>query len=123
MTAVKVVDASAVAALVFGEPAGGGIVTWLGDSQLVAPSLLPYELANICLKKKRRHPHLATALDQALARAFQMNIALLDVDHDAAVRLAERHSLSADDASYLWLSHHLTAALVTLDQRLAAAAG
>ena len=54
--AVKVIDASALAALLFGEPEAEAVVERLGDARLVAPSLLGFELANVCLIKCRRHP-------------------------------------------------------------------
>jgi hypothetical protein len=49
--AVKVVDASAIGALLFGEPAGATIAASLSGASLVAPALLAYELANIAVKK------------------------------------------------------------------------
>ena len=42
LTEVKVVDASAVAALLFGEPAAEDILQQLGEAALVAPTLLRY---------------------------------------------------------------------------------
>ena len=54
--AVKVVDASAVAAVLFGEPEADEIAERLRDARPVAPGLLAFELANVCLVKMRRHP-------------------------------------------------------------------
>lgn len=51
MNALKVVDASAIAALVFGEAEGEEIASQLQGVSLAAPDLLKYELANTCLKK------------------------------------------------------------------------
>jgi hypothetical protein len=45
--AVKVVDASAIAALLFGEPDAENISERLADGRLVAPALLGFELANV----------------------------------------------------------------------------
>jgi len=53
--AVKVVDASAIAALLFGEPEADSIAVRLDDARLVAPSVLGFELANVCLITSRRH--------------------------------------------------------------------
>jgi len=53
---VKVVDAAAVAALLFGKPDAEAIAGPLGDARLAAPALLGLELANICLIEARRHP-------------------------------------------------------------------
>ncbi len=52
----KVVDVSALAALLFGEPEGGVVAGKPGNARLVAPALLFFELANVCLIKSRRHP-------------------------------------------------------------------
>ena len=46
--AVRVVDASALAALLFGEPEAEAVAALIDESQLVAPSLLAFELANVC---------------------------------------------------------------------------
>lgn len=54
--AVKVVDASAIAAILFNEPDAPKVVAAIADDALVAPSLLAYELASVCLKKIRLHP-------------------------------------------------------------------
>lgn len=56
MTGVKVIDASALAALVFSEPEAGEVVNRLEGARLAAPSLLDFELANVCLTKMRREP-------------------------------------------------------------------
>ena len=54
--AAKVVDASAVGALLFAESQRDEIADKLLDASLLAPPLLPFELANVCIKKMRRHP-------------------------------------------------------------------
>jgi predicted nucleic acid-binding protein len=118
---VSVVDASALAALLFGEPEGAAVAAQLGDNALVVPALLGFELASVCLKKMRRYPGQRDALVAALARRKLMAIEIADVDHDATLLLAEQTGLSAYDAAYLWLAHRLDAALVTLDKQLAAA--
>jgi len=53
---VKVVDASALAALLFGEPEAEKVASRLEKSRLVAPALLGFEIASVCLKKLRRDP-------------------------------------------------------------------
>ena len=118
---VKVVDASALGALLFGEPEGETVAERLRDATLAAPALLGFEMASVCQKKMRRHP---TDRDELLA-AFdllpRMTIDIFDVNHAEVVRLAESLGLTVYDASYLWLSQHLGAELVTLDRQLDAA--
>ena len=53
---VKVVDASAIATLVFGESEAAEVVTRLWGAKLVAPALLSFEIASVCLKRLLRHP-------------------------------------------------------------------
>ena len=118
---VKVVDASALAALLFGEPEAEAVAGQLGDARLVAPALLGFELANVCLIKARRHPEQHAALTAAFRLRNQLGVEEVGVDHDAALALAAATGLTAYDASYLWLTRQLGADLVTLDQQLAKA--
>lgn len=120
MTALVVVDASALAAVAFKEPAGREIRDRLADRQLVAPHLLGYELTNVAVIKLRRHPDQAAIIRTGLARVLSEHFAIAwsDVDHDAVLALAGRTGLTGYDASYLWLARHLGAELVTLDADL-----
>ena len=121
-TGVKVVDASALAALLFGEPEAEAIVERLDGGRLVAPALLDFELANVCLTKIRRQPKQREALRAAFRLAHRLRVETVAVDHVAMLELAESTGLTAYDASYLWLTRALGAELVTLDRKLAAAA-
>jgi predicted nucleic acid-binding protein len=123
VTAVKVVDASAVAAMLFGEPEGVAVGAELEGASLAAPALLVFEIGNICIKKLRRFPEKRSATVSALGLFARMNIDLAEVDLIGVTLLADQSGLSAYDASYLWLARNLNAELVTLDRRLAAAAG
>ena len=118
---IKVVDASAVAALLFGEPEAEFVAEQLGDARLVAPALLGFELANVCLIKSRRHPEQRSVLMTAFQLRNQLGVEEMKVDHDGALDLAASTGLTAYDASYLWLTRQLGAELVTLDRQLARA--
>lgn len=119
--AVKVVDASAVAALLFGEPEAEAIAERLADAWLVAPGLLAFELAHVCLLKSRRHPRQKPALIAAFRLSTRLGVEEMAVDHEAALELAAATGLTTYDASYLWLARALGAELVTLDRPLARA--
>lgn len=121
MTAVKVVDASAIAALLFGEPEAAWVVDRLGEARLAAPQLLDFELANVCLVKCRRHPEQKAALLQGFGLRGRLAVEALAVDQEGVLDLAFDTGLTAYDASYLWLARQLDAELVTLDRRLARA--
>jgi predicted nucleic acid-binding protein len=117
--AVKVVDASALAALLFGEPGAQTIVDRLGDARLVAPSLLGFELANVCLSKCRRQPEEEHPLKAAFRLRARLSVEEVAVDYDQVVELAAETGLTAYDASYLWVARQVGGELVTLDKRLA----
>jgi predicted nucleic acid-binding protein len=117
--AISVVDASALSAVLFGEPAAAEVVEQLRGSTLAAPTLLIYELGNTCWKKCRRHPASAPALREALGSLPELELQLLDVEPIQVLKLAEARELTFYDAAYLWLADRLHARLVTLDRRLA----
>jgi predicted nucleic acid-binding protein len=121
VTGVKVVDASALAAILFAEPEAETVAERLAGARLAAPSLLNYELANVCLTKIRRQPTRREVLRAAFRLAHRLKVATVDVDHAAILDLADATGLTAYDASYLWLARSLGGELVTLDRRLAAA--
>lgn len=121
MTNVKVVDASALAAILFNEAEADAMAQRMHGAALVAPRLLSFELANICLKKCRRDPGRREALIAGMRNADDRGIEELPVDRDAALALAFDTGLTAYDASYLWLAIELDAELVTLDDALARA--
>jgi predicted nucleic acid-binding protein len=116
--AVKVVDASALAAILFGEPDADAVTDRLRDARLSAPILIEFELANVCLLKCKRHPEQKQALVQAFRLRDGFDIDHVEVDCDGALRLASETGLTAYDASYLWLARTLGAELVTLDRQL-----
>ena len=119
--AVKVVDASALAAILFGEPEGEAVAMRFTGAELVAPALLHFELANVCLMKMRRHPQERDKLVAAFGLLARMEIRAVAIDHTQALELGEKSGLTAYDASYLWLARQLNADLVTLDRKLDAA--
>ena len=118
----KVVDASAVVALLFNELARDQVASRLRGASLFAPILLPFEVASACLKKMRASPDERTVLLQAFAFFGRLSITWQPVDLSETIALAARSELSLYDASYLWLANALDAELVTLDDKLARAA-
>jgi predicted nucleic acid-binding protein len=121
VTAVKVVDASALAALLFGEPEAETVADQLEGARFVAPSLLAFELANVCLMKCRRHHDQRVALLAGFGLRARLGVEEIAVDNAGVLDLALKTGLTAYDASYLWLARLLGADLVTLDKELARA--
>ena len=121
--AVKVVDASALGALVLGEPEAETVEKQLSTPTLVAPQLLWFELASIAFKKAAKHPGLVDQIREAFRMAERLTIEILAVDHLDVIDLAAQARLTTYDASYLWLARKTGGELVTLDKRLNKASG
>jgi predicted nucleic acid-binding protein len=117
----KVVDASAVVALLFDEVPQENIVARLRDASLHAPTLVEFEVASACLKKMRASPGQRDALLRAFSLFNALSIALQGINFAETIALADRTKLSIYDASYLWLARAIDAELVTLDDKLARA--
>jgi predicted nucleic acid-binding protein len=122
VTDAKVVDSSALGAVLFAEPAGDRVAARLRAARLLAPALLGYELASVCLKKIRANPEQRSGFLAMFLSWGQMGIELVDIEHGGVLSIAEQFGLTSYDASYLWLAQRLNAELVTLDRRLARAA-
>lgn len=120
MTDATVVDASAVAAVLFDEPEAAPIVASV-SGRLVAPTLLRYEIASVCTTLTIRHPAEADSIGARYRLLGSLALDYAEPDWDGLPALASRWGLSAYDAAYLQLALALGAPLVTLDARLAAA--
>ncbi|MCK5418963.1 MAG: type II toxin-antitoxin system VapC family toxin [Desulfobacterales bacterium] len=120
---VKVVDASALGALVFGEPKAEAIASELMGATLAAPPLLRFELASICLKKIKKHSTQAQEILAAFRLSKRLAIEIVEVVHPEVIQLARKTGLTTYDASYLWLAYQLNGQVVTLDKRLAEVSG
>jgi predicted nucleic acid-binding protein len=114
----SVVDASALAAVIFLEPAAAELVDQLQSATLVAPVLIEYELGNICWKKCRRYPQQASDLHKMYEKFASLSIQLHPVDRPQTLSLALKHNITYYDATYLWLSQRLGIPLISLDDEL-----
>lgn len=115
---VTVVDASAIAAVLFDEPESAPVVASVGDT-LLAPTLLHYEIASVCTTKLQREPARAKLILSRYRLLESLDIELAEPDWDTLPLLARQWALSAYDAAYLQLALARRAPLVTLDARLA----
>jgi predicted nucleic acid-binding protein len=123
-----VVDASAVIAIVRGEPEQADLERILTDrvrarSPLIAPANIWLEIANSLI---RRHRLPSKQVLAAIQRIDSFGVVTVDVDRSLVVLtldLAERYGLTAYDAAYLALARTEDADLLTLDDDLALAAG
>jgi predicted nucleic acid-binding protein len=118
---ILVVDASAIASILFDEPEGPTIRAHCRGETLLAPQLIDSELANAAVKRMRRDPDRELWVSVMLSGLAVLGISRLAVPPVEVAALARRTGLSAYDASYLWLALSRDAELVTLDQKLSRA--
>ena len=116
-----VIDASALAAVVFDEPEAAPVLASVKGT-LIAPTLIRYELASVCVTKMQRRPDLIRNIDARYRILGDVALDFFEPDWDTLPALAHRWHLSAYDAAYLQLALGRRVPLVTLDARLAAAA-
>jgi predicted nucleic acid-binding protein len=119
--ATLVADASALAAVLFAEPEAERVASSLEGHSLAAPTLLPFELANVAVVKVRRGRTSRALVRAGFESLRRLRISLHDVDAEGAFALAAETGLSAYDAAYLWVALALDADLLTLDRQLAEA--
>ena len=124
MTRPVVVDSSAIVALLTDAgPMGDWVAANLEGATLAAPSLAPFEAANVL-----RRQLLLSAIDETEASLAHQDLVELSIELWPYAALAERTwQLRADvtvyDAAYVALAELLGAPVVTLDAGLGRSAG
>ena len=114
----KVVDASVLGAVVFGEPRANEARSLIAGADLYEPVLLAYELASIARKKIGLYPDQKDVILLALEESLGMAIHWVDLVHPTVVDLALETGLTTYDASYLYSARFLGMPLVTFDRKL-----
>jgi predicted nucleic acid-binding protein len=96
----------------------------MGDQPIWAPTLWVYECTNVLQSAQRRKRLDAPRRQEIAAELDALPVRLDPITPDAVSldRLAAAHGLSAYDAAYLELALRRSLVLVTLDERLTAAA-
>jgi predicted nucleic acid-binding protein len=119
-----VCDASALAALLLDAGADGEWVTQTIDSgPIAAPTLLPYETANVLRRHELAGQISSDQAAQAHADLLELEVELWPYDLLAARAWELRHNLSIYDATYVALAETTGLMFVTLDARIAKAPG
>ena len=117
-----VIDASAILAVIAGEPERDGVVRLTAGHRLVGPGSIPWEIGNAFSSMlKQRRIDLEEA-KRGLAIFQTIAIRYLAVDMEKAVEIAREQNLYAYDAYFLDCARRHAAPLLTLDQPLKRAA-
>lgn len=124
MTDRIVCDASAVVAALLDSGSDGQWASqWMARDELFAPTLLPYECANIIRRQELSGVISADQAAQAHADLVDLAVDLWPYELLAERAWELRANLSIYDASYVALAEILAAPLITLDRRIRRAPG
>ena len=113
-----VIDASALAAVIFHEPKESTVIDALKSKEWFAPSLIDYEMASIARAKILKHQDLADEIRTAFRTFCRIQFQRVRVNYVEVVELALKKKLTTYDASYFWLATTLKCQLLTLDTEL-----
>lgn len=119
-----VIDSSlVVAALVNKDAAGRWAEEKLALEELVAPYLMPVEVANVLRKSEISGKNSSDAVSLAHTELLELKVQLLPYHPFASRIWALRENVSSYDAWYVALAEFLDVPLATLDARLSRATG
>jgi predicted nucleic acid-binding protein len=120
----QVVDASAVVASLLDDgPTGQWCEARIVEGDLVAPSLMPFEVANVVRRQELRGVLPTSDAANALHDLVRLQVDLVPFEVVAERVWALRRNATAYDASYVAVAERFGARVVTLDRRLTAIPG
>ena len=109
------IDASALMPVLIDEPEKGVIIHTTKNCELLAPSILPYEIGNALTRLKRRQILTEKKLLAVYNDFKKIPLRLLEVDIENALKIACKYTIYAYDAYYLEIAYMLNLPLLTLD--------
>ena len=110
------IDASALMPILIDEPEKSYIFNVTRSCELLAPSILPYEIGNALTRLKRRQILSEKQIISVYKDFTKIPLRLLDVDIENALKIACEYTIYAYDAYYLDVACRLNLPLLTLDE-------
>lgn len=114
------VDCSVIAALLFAEPRADEAQAMIANRNLHAPTLIDYEIVKVAARKAS--VAYGSQVETALGYFSSLDVDVHPIDPAQTLALSREYSISACDATYLWLAGFLKTPLATFDARLGKAA-
>ena len=116
---IRIVDASAVAAVLLAEPEADWVNAQTDGGELCASPVLPFEIGNIFWKRLRSPTADVEGLMSIWSAWIKSNpLRLMPSDPTSILRLARQTGLTFYDASYVQLALDLAGDLISLDRKL-----
>jgi len=109
------IDTSALMPIFINEPEKEHIVNLTRNCELLAPSVLPYEIGNALTRLKRRQILNEKQVFEAYGVFMKVPLRLMEVDIENALAIACKYDIYAYDAYYLEMASRLNLPLLTLD--------
>lgn len=117
-----VVDTSTILAVLLNEPSKEVLIARTAGAELAAPSALHWEIGNALSSLLKRKRLTLDEARQAIQGYRRIPLRLLDVGLEEALTVASAGKIYAYDAYFVVCAQQLSAALITLDSGLMAAA-
>ncbi len=117
-----VIDASAILAVIVGEPERDRIVEMTSGHNLVGPGSIPWEIGNAFSSMLKQHRVDIDEVRQGLSIFQSIAIRYLAVDLQNALSIAHSANMYAYDAYFIDCAARHAAPLLTLDRPLRRAA-
>jgi predicted nucleic acid-binding protein len=124
MAETLVADASLWLALILREIQDDAWVNRLSDDLVIAPDLLPYELANGIMRAHRRQRIDVSPSSNLLIQLPNLEVTWLEKSEwwEDAIRMARKQNVTIYDAAYMAVAKQSGAILCSLDQKQLSAA-
>ncbi len=113
-----VIDASAILAVIIGEPERDRVVEITAGHSLVGPGSIPWEIGNAFSSMLKLRRLSVEEAKRGLTIFQSIPIRYLAVDMENAISIAHAHDLYAYDAYFLDCATRHAAPLLTLDRPL-----
>ena len=109
------IDASALMSVLIDEPEKQFVFTVTRDCELIAPSIMPFEIGNALTRLKKRKILNEKQVISAYNEFIKIPLRLLEPDIEKAIKIACKYNIYAYDAYYLEIACRFNVPLLTLD--------
>jgi predicted nucleic acid-binding protein len=115
----RLVDASAIIAVIGEEPDGSKVIEITKGSIIVFPYVVQIEILNALTRMMRKKTITKEGMLKALHSFQQLPIEFMNIDSDRVIEIAWNYKIYAYEACYLEVAQRLNLSLITFDAGMA----